>query len=195
MARKPASRPPMWQPEGGRTGRELRSVRTMSAHDENISTRDYTRLCGLIYSRPEFTWATGKKTMLEVQGSTPAEGTRTSTLMPSIAITCSDQKGQRGDCPLPRRGDNQQDRFLSRAGPLHVPNRKSTPGFLARALSFGKQFLIWSAGCSSGEEPYTMAMVLSEYARTHPGFHFRILATDISTTVLEKAEQAFIRTI
>ena len=33
-----------------------------------------------------------------------------------------------------------------------------------------------------------MAMVLSEYAGSHPGFRFRILATDISTAVLEKAQ-------
>jgi chemotaxis protein methyltransferase CheR len=50
--------------------------------------------------------------------------------------------------------------------------------------------LIWSAGCSSGEEPYTLAMVLTEYAITHPGFRFKILATDISTHVLEKAQTA-----
>jgi len=51
----------------------------------------------------------------------------------------------------------------------------------------GRQFSIWSAGCSSGEEPYTMAIVLGEYALTHPGFRFRILATDISNIVLSKA--------
>lgn len=48
------------------------------------------------------------------------------------------------------------------------------------------ELVVWSAGCSTGEEPYTLAMVLAEYARLHPGFRFRILATDISTVVLEK---------
>jgi len=46
---------------------------------------------------------------------------------------------------------------------------------------------VWSAGCSTGEEPYTLAMVLSEFAACTPGFNFSILATDISTAVLEKA--------
>ena len=46
----------------------------------------------------------------------------------------------------------------------------------------------WSAGCSSGEEPYTLAMVLSDYGRRNPGFDFSILATDISTRVLERAK-------
>lgn len=51
-------------------------------------------------------------------------------------------------------------------------------------------FRVWSAGCSSGEEPYTMAMVLAEYGSQHHGFSFGILATDICTTVLETAHMA-----
>jgi len=49
---------------------------------------------------------------------------------------------------------------------------------------------IWSAGCSSGEEPYTLAMVLSEYAQQKPGFNFSILASDICTQILKTAKTA-----
>ena len=50
-----------------------------------------------------------------------------------------------------------------------------------------KPLRVWSAGCSSGEEPYSLAMVLSEYAAQKPGFDFNILGTDISVRILEKA--------
>ncbi len=56
--------------------------------------------------------------------------------------------------------------------------------------SGGDEFKIWSAGCSTGEEPYTMAMVLEEYRRAVPAFKWSILATDISTKVLDHATEA-----
>lgn len=47
---------------------------------------------------------------------------------------------------------------------------------------------IWSAGCSSGEEPYTISMILLDYFGSEPGrWDTRILATDISDQVLTKA--------
>jgi chemotaxis protein methyltransferase CheR len=51
---------------------------------------------------------------------------------------------------------------------------------------------IWSAGCSSGEEAYTLSVVMQEYQRTHSGHFsgFSILATDISSKVLDKAVTA-----
>jgi chemotaxis protein methyltransferase CheR len=48
---------------------------------------------------------------------------------------------------------------------------------------------IWSAACSSGEEPYSIAMCLAEALQKSPARGFRILATDISTRVLEMARR------
>lgn len=53
-----------------------------------------------------------------------------------------------------------------------------------------KTFAVWNAGCSSGEEPYTTAMVLMDYNERVRPLQFTILATDISTDILQKAARA-----
>jgi chemotaxis protein methyltransferase CheR len=54
----------------------------------------------------------------------------------------------------------------------------------------GRHIDLWSAGCSSGEEVYTLAMVFEEFLRQNHGFDYHIFGTDISTIVLKKAKQA-----
>jgi len=49
-------------------------------------------------------------------------------------------------------------------------------------------FRIWSAGCSSGEEPYSLAMILNEFAEKNPLFSYAILATDLSNRELVTAK-------
>jgi chemotaxis protein methyltransferase CheR len=53
-----------------------------------------------------------------------------------------------------------------------------------------RPFTVWSAGCSTGEEPYTIAMVLEERRALDPRFSYRIFASDLSTQVLDKAKEA-----
>ena len=53
-----------------------------------------------------------------------------------------------------------------------------------------KPVKVWSAGCSSGEEVYTLAMVLNEFSENQNKIDYSILGTDISTNVLEKAVTA-----
>jgi len=52
---------------------------------------------------------------------------------------------------------------------------------------------VWSAGCSSGEEPYTIAMVLRELLSIEQLSRCRVLGTDISSRILAKARQAVYR--
>lgn len=51
-----------------------------------------------------------------------------------------------------------------------------------------KSFRIWSAACSSGQEAYTLAMILKEEAPKLAGWKIEIVGTDISTEMLEKAK-------
>lgn len=52
-----------------------------------------------------------------------------------------------------------------------------------------RQIRIWSAACSSGEEPYTLGITLLPYIENPLGWDIRILATDISTDILKTASE------
>jgi len=64
---------------------------------------------------------------------------------------------------------------------------KALPEFFNQGKT---HFKIWSAGCSSGEEPYTMSIVLSEFALKNRNFDFTVHASDVSQGVLTTAVRA-----
>jgi chemotaxis protein methyltransferase CheR len=58
---------------------------------------------------------------------------------------------------------------------------------LLRARAATRSIRIWSAACSSGQEPYSLAMIMSEQRAQLAGWRVEILATDLSTEILDKA--------
>lgn len=67
---------------------------------------------------------------------------------------------------------------------------KVLPEIEARCKQNGtRDFRVWSAGCSTGEEPYTLVMLMMEYFKSdYPKWTAGVLATDISSSVLAKAK-------
>ena len=55
------------------------------------------------------------------------------------------------------------------------------------------QVNVWSSACSTGEEPYTIAMILEEYKNVDSNFSYSIYATDISTDALEIAKMGIFK--
>ncbi len=71
--------------------------------------------------------------------------------------------------------------FYRDAGQWKVMQEKAVPELIQR---FGKNLRIWSAACSTGDEPYSIVMELSRYL---PMYQIRVLATDIDKQVLDAA--------
>jgi chemotaxis protein methyltransferase CheR len=156
--------------------------------EDTLGNRDFARLAALVYSEAGIRLGPEKRTMLEAR----LKRRLRALALDSYARYCDLLFSEEG------RGDerirfidvvttNKTD-FFREAGHFDFLAQRALPEWTSRGMD--RPMLLWSAGCSTGEEPYTLAMVLSEYAEAHPGFRFRILATDISTAVLEKAEMS-----
>jgi len=161
------------------------------AREEVLSQRDYDRLCALIYEEAGIHLGKERKHMLEARiyrrlkalqiGSYGDYCTHLFRLHEKHQGAEHEEIVQLIDVVTTNKTDFFREprhfEFLLQTGlPELMEGREAV-----------RPLVLWSAGCSTGEEPYTLAMLLTDYAERHPGFQFRILATDISTTVLSKA--------
>lgn len=155
---------------------------------DTLSTRDFDRLSGLIYDQSGIKMGPDKKVMLEGRLKR-----RLSALqLPSYREYCKFifEKNARDGDELVQLLDvvttNKTDFFREKAHFDYLA-AKALPDLTSR-IRDSRELMVWCSASSTGEEPYTLAMVLNEYRLSHPGFRFKLLATDISTAVLAKAQ-------
>lgn len=72
--------------------------------------------------------------------------------------------------------------------PKHFDHMAAT-GLPEMVAAGHKRLRLWSAACSIGAEPYTMAMVMQDFVDANSDLDYRILATDLSTDVLAAARR------
>ena len=156
-----------------------------------MSSEDFKRLSSFIYKEYGIKMPEVKKTMLQSRLHKRLRELNMGTYKEYVDYVFS-KEGQQTEVihMIDMVSTNKTDFFRE---PVHFDFLHSDvlPEIL-NGDKFTRSVKIWSAGCSSGEEPYTIAMSLSEYAANNPGisFDFSIYATDISTRMLKTAFDA-----
>ena len=81
---------------------------------------------------------------------------------------------------------NNETYFFRDRTPFDLLSRHALPELAARRQA-NKRLRIWSAGCSTGQEAYSLAMLFAENAERWNGWTIDILGTDVSGAVIDKA--------
>lgn len=84
----------------------------------------------------------------------------------------------------------QETHFFRNPPQIRALRQHVLPELIRRAVANDRPVNIWSAGCSTGEEPYSVAMLIRELLPMATREHVRVLGTDVSKNALRIAEQA-----
>jgi chemotaxis protein methyltransferase CheR len=156
-----------------------------------MKDKDFKRFSSLIYEQVGIRMPQAKKNMLEarLQKRLRHLGIRTFSEYGDFIFS---PEGR--DAELVHMIDvvttNKTD-FFREPGHFEFLTQTALPTIMkSRENMIAHPVRLWSAGCSSGEEPYTLAMVLTEFSSECRNFHYSILASDISTRILQTARKA-----
>ncbi len=180
-------------------------IKTCDEHGNNISIEDrrarqresftgrpimkshtFTLLCGFIHSAIGLSLEADDKLMLESRLMGRIRALDMATFEEYLGYLCS------------RRGiDAELDQLIDCVSTSKTYFYRQPDHFefivdnaLPKLLQNKKTIRTWSVGCASGEEAYTLAMVLAQGMAKHEQFNYSILATDISPLALKRAVQA-----
>jgi chemotaxis protein methyltransferase CheR len=171
----------------------MKNNRSQDGHeaDQHLSNSDFKRLTAFLHSQYGIHMPPAKKSLLEGRLHKRMKSIKISSFSHYCDFLFTD-KGMEEElaCLLDVVTTHKTDFFREPSHFTYLTGKVIPELENRNGGTLSGKFQIWSAACSTGEEPYTMAIVLSEYASRSPGFDFSILATDISKQVLDEAKTA-----
>ena len=168
----------------------------LTRFDARLTDKDFERFSRLVYSHCGIKLPPHKRSMLEARLRKRLRAHNLNTFEDYAEMVFSQEDSTE---ELVKLIDvvttNKTDFFREPAHFDYMVNH--TLPYLINSFGAGisQPLKIWSAGCSTGKEPYTLAMVLKEYQADSPDFRFDILGTDICTDVLDTAVQGIYNAI
>ncbi len=154
----------------------------------DISDADFKRVSSVIYNHCGINLHEGKKTLVRARLAKRMRERKVDSVSEYLDYVLS-MNDMREFYNLVDSISTNLTSFFREKVHFDLLKDQFIPAMIAKQEKHGgpKRFRIWSAGCSTGEEPYTMAMTLKEAFKGTSGWEVKILASDVSTRVLEKA--------
>ena len=150
-----------------------------------LSAREFDQIRRLAYEQFGLELREGKEQLVSARLSKLMRALKLSSFQQYFDYLLADRSGEALTAKIDALTTNHTSFFRE---PAHFDFLRST---VLPQLQSREQIAIWSAACSTGEEPYTIAFCLLQYfARQCSTPSIRILATDISTRVLAGARRA-----
>ena len=146
-----------------------------------ISTDEFERFRRLIYNESGISLCKVKESLLVSRLSTRMRDLGLATFSDYYARVVEDRSGEELTMMLDLISTHKTDFFRE---PRHFEFLRDR---IIPELACAKHIRIWSSACSTGEEPYTIAMTVFDTAQDPGQWDWKILATDLSTRVLATA--------
>jgi chemotaxis protein methyltransferase CheR len=157
-----------------------------AAAARDLTDADFEKFRRIIYDTAGITLNEGKKELLRARLGKIMRRRAIVSFTQYLKIIEDDDSGEELTVLLDAISTNVTSFFRE---PDHFTFLESTvlPALASARMNGERKLRIWCAGCSTGEEPYTLAVTLRESLPAVDSWDARILATDISTRVLQIA--------
>lgn len=162
------------------------SAARISYGEDRISDKNFNRLASFIYDYSGIKMPPSKRTMLEGRLRRRLRVTGHGTFDDYCEYLFKEGGLESETIYLIDAVTTNKTDFFREPNHFDYLVRHVLPGY---DRVFGPKLRVWSSACSTGAEPYTIAMLLEEHIEPSMNANYRILATDLSTEVLETARK------
>jgi len=153
--------------------------------DDHISTRNFAKLAQFIYDYSGIKMPPAKRTMLEGRLRRRLRATGHVSFDDYCGYLFEEDGLDQETVYLIDAVTTNKTDFFREAKHFDFLLSSALPALTAET----SRLRIWSSACSTGAEPYTIAMVLEDFCEARPDVSYSVLATDLSTDVLETARR------
>jgi len=164
-------------------------METLTVDTLVLTERDFRKISDLVYEHCGINLHDGKKELVRARLAKRLRLGNFKTFPEYIKHVLADTSGKEFSILVDSLSTNLTS-FFREGQHFEFLRSSFLPGLLDRKRE-SRNFRIraWSAGCSSGEEPYSIAITLLEAAQGQGRWDIKVMATDISTSILETAQK------